>query len=280
MKNNIKSVLLFYRPDNIKAHLWAKKIKTWIKNRYSKIVFTDKNPQAVIALGGDGALLEAARTYQKTGALIIGLNLGHVGFLASVRKPKDFLPQLKKFFDGDYSVTERMMLQTTVNRKGKSVYTANVLNDVVAQNPFSVVEIEVLIGGHSAQFIRGTGVLVSTATGSTAFNLSAHGPIVMPDIHCMIVTELLDHNIPTPSIVVKPDKAIKLKILDFRPHGLLTNTETKEPADVLLSADGEKAFPLKKGDEILVEQSSQHIRFVELEKNYFLKSIREKFSFK
>jgi NAD+ kinase len=279
MKNGTK-VLLFYRNENKRARLWAKRIKAWIKNHYPKVRFVESKPQVVIALGGDGAILEAARTYQKDNALILGLNLGQIGFLASVRKSKNFLPELKKFFNGDYSTTQRMMLQVSVYRKNKIVYLANILNDVVVQNPFGIAEIEVLIGGYSTQFIRGTGVLVSTATGSTAFNLSAHGPIVMPDIHCMIITELLDHNIPTPSIVIKPDKVVKIKILDFRSHGLLFNKKTKQPADVLLSADGGEMFSLEKGDEVKITSSSQLVSFVELEKNYFLKSIQEKFSFK
>jgi NAD+ kinase len=280
MKNKNKKVLIFYRSDNKQAYLWASKIKRWIKKYYPEIKITESKPNIVIALGGDGSMLEASKLYGNSEVLIIGLNLGKVGFLTSVRKTRDFFPQLKKFFEGDYSIVERMMLEVNLIRKGKIIFSADILNDVVIQNPLGVVEIEVFVGNHPIQYIRGSGVLVSTATGSTAFNLSAHGPIVMPDIQCMIVTELLDHDIPTPSIVIKPNQTIRIKIIHFREHGALINANSKEPADVLLSCDGEKAISLKKGDEIKIEKSPRTVKFVELEKNYFFRSIKEKFFFK
>ena len=282
--NNLKSAAFFYRPQNKNAARWAKKIEAWLKKNYPAVKLVLKKPQVLIVLGGDGAILEAARKYQKSsksdGPIIVGLNLGRVGFLASVRSPKKFLAGLDNFFSGKYQITERLMLETVVRRKGKNVFKVNALNDVVLQNLISVSEIEVNIGHHPIQYIRGTGVLVATATGSTAYNLSAHGPIVMPSIKCFIVSELLDHNIPTPSIVVEASEEIKLKITDFRPHGFFSLTKTGKPVDMILSADGSIFFPLKKGDVVLIKQSPYSAKFADLEKNYFFKSLQEKFTFK
>jgi len=259
---------------------WALKINNFIKKSHSNIKADSYKPDAVIVLGGDGTILEAARKYQKINSTIIGLNLGTVGFLASVRKEKDFLASLTRFFRGKYHIVERMMITSEVRRGGKTVFSGDALNEIVVKNPLGMVELQAKIEGHPVQDIRGTGILVSTATGSTAYNLSAHGPIVMPNIKCLVVTELLDHSIPTPSIVVKHDNKISIKVLSFKKRGLLSLSKTGKKIDVLLSVDGESVFPLEAGDEISIQSSPHLVRFAELEKHYFFKSLEEKFGFR
>lgn len=274
----MKNICIFYRPDNPLAERWASKISKWLENRNLAAQAFSKNAHTVIVLGGDGTILEAARKYPD--ATILGLNLGHVGFLAAVRNPKNFLPALDKFFKGKYWIIKRMMLEAAVIRKGKRVLTAAALNDIAIQNPLGLVELGVEIENHPIQYIQGTGALISTATGSTAYNLSAHGPIIMPNIECMVLTELLDHNIPTPSMVINKDEEISIKIINFRRRELLSIAKTKEPFDVLLAADGEKIFPLENKDIVVVRRSKKLIKFAEMEKNYFFKSLQEKFAFK
>ena len=282
-KKDIGTVGFFHRNDNKEAILWAKKISNWIKINYPKIKITGSKPQVLIALGGDGSILEAARKYENnslsSGPIIIGLNLGHIGFLASIREPKKFLPDLKRFFDGKYVVSERIMIKASVRRKGKIVFESNVLNEVVIQNLLGISEIDVRIESHPLQRIKGTGVLVATATGSTAYNLSAHGPIIMPQMECFIINEILDHNIPTPSIIVDSNKKISMRVVFFRNRGIL-NLSNKKSVDMVLVSDGEKIFPLKIGDVILARRSPQCVRFAELEEHYFFKSLQEKFAFK
>jgi len=275
----IKSISLFYRDDNPDAVQWAKKIGTWLRAKHPGVRIVTEKPQAVIVLGGDGTILAAAKKYRHTNAVILGLNMGHVGFLASVRKQNQFLPSLDQFVKGNYSIAKRMMLHASVLREGKTIFEALSLNDIALQNILGIVEIRVTIEGHHVQYIRGSGVLVSTATGSTAYNLSAHGPIVMPNIKCLIITEIMDHNIPTPSIVVKHNKRVHLRITSFRKRGLLSVSKTGEAVDVVLVSDGETIFPLQKKDEIIVRRSSRLVQFAELEKNYFFRSLQEKFAF-
>ncbi len=279
MKNNQKRVSIFYRSDNTKVIPWENKIRAWIKSKHPEIRFDDKKPNIVITLGGDGTILEAARVYKHCNPLFIGLNLGHVGFLASIRTPKEFLSGLDLLFHNKYHITKRMMLAAKVIRKGKTVMETTALNDIVAQNLLNVSEIEVWIDNHMVQEIRGTGVLVATGSGSTAYNLSLHGPIVTPDIKCFIITELLDHNTPTPSMVVKKNKTIKIKIKDFRQIGSLTMTKTGEPVDMLLATDGTVSEPLLPGDEIIITKAKKMIKTAEIEEDYFFKSVKSKFSF-
>lgn len=278
MLNEGTTVSFLYRPDNNVALVWEKKITRWLNKNYPQVKIVNKGGKLIVVLGGDGTILEVARKYQNHGSIILGLNLGQVGFLASIRDEKDFISGLDKFFKGQYRVVKRMMIRTNIVRNNKIVFTANALNEVVVQNLLGVVELEVRIDGDPIQNIRGTGALVSTATGSTAYNLSAHGPLLMPDIEGFIVTELLDHNIPSPSIVVKKDKTIQIKVVSFRERGLVSISQTGEKADVVLMTDGSSIFPLKEKDVINIARSSRLINFVELEKNYFFKSLQEKFN--
>ncbi|MEK7191891.1 MAG: NAD(+)/NADH kinase [Patescibacteria group bacterium] len=258
----------FYYPENKKAAAWAKKMQIWMNSKQPSIEFTNEKPKFLIVLGGDGAILEAARKYQGQDVTIVGFNLGHVGFLASVRKSKDFLAGLNNLLKGKYHITKRLMMSAMVERKGKAVFSTNAMNDVVVQSTLSIVELEADIQGYPIQYVRGSGLLVATATGSTGYNLSAHGPIIMPDIECFIITELLDHNIPTPSVVVKRDQEITIKILNFR------------KPNVVISADGSDPFPLQAGDVIKIRRSPRLVKFAEFEKNYFFKSLQEKFAFR
>lgn len=268
------------RPGNKPAALWKKKITAWLKNRYPGVTVTGRRPQALVVLGGDGTILEAAKRYQTTRPAILGLNMGHVGFLASVRDEKNFLAALDKLLRGKYWTANRIMAEAEVIRDKRAILSATALNEIMVHNPLGMVRVEVAIQGHPVQYIQGTGALVATPTGSTGFNLSAHGPIVVPDMDCLILTEVLDHNIPTPSIVVKGDQIITLKVLDFRQRGVLSVSKTGRPVDVVMTADGQAPFALLKNDRIVVKRSKHAVTFVELEKNYFFNSLREKFGFR
>lgn len=282
-----KTYHIFYH-SNERALSWAVKIDSFIKKKFPRCKKNEKKPEVVIVLGGDGTILEAGRKYHELGSVILGLNLGNIGFLASVRDEKDFLKSLETFFQDKSGLIERMMLSAQVKRKNKIVFKTEALNEVVIKNLLGLVELEANIAGHPVQHIRGSGLLVATATGSTAYNLSAHGPIVMPDIKCFIVTELLDHSIPSPSLVVKYSNTINISVVSYRERGLISLSKTLrldsgqagKKIDVLLVADGESIFPLEEKDEVIITSSPHLIKFAELEKNYFFKSLQEKFGFK
>ena len=278
MNSQLLKINFFYRQRNKVALIWANKIKDNIKKKYPQISFIAKNPDVLFVLGGDGTILEAARRYHhKNNPMLFGLNLGDVGFLASVRDSKNFVKSVNQFLSGKFSLSERIILNAQVLRGDKNVFNGEALNEVVAQSILGMVDLEVMIGGTNIRKIRGSGVLVATATGSTAFNLSAHGPIVMPDIKCLIMTEIMDHNVPTPSIVVKYNEEVTVKINGFRQKGVLSISNGKKKADVVLVADGDKIFPLQKGDIIKIKSSDHLVKFAEIEKGYFFKSLKDKF---
>lgn len=273
----------------LEAEKLKKKLTEWLKKHYPKIQLLKENslpktkklsPDLLIVLGGDGTIIEAAQKYQRFNPLIFGLNLGHVGFLASVRDRKNFISGLRKVIRQKFHTFPRLMIKAVLMRRGKNIFSTYAMNDITIQSLFGMVDLRVSIASHPIQFIHGNGVLVSTATGSTAYNLSAHGPIVMPDIKCMILTELMDHGIPTPSMVVKRTQTITIEIENFRKKDRFLIRESGDMADVILAADIERVVALKKGDKIIIKKSDRFARFVELEKNYFFKSLQEKFTFR
>ncbi|GEM_PF-902726 len=286
--NDFKKIIIHYRSDVKKAREWHDKISEWIKLHYPETKITkssdtlkDKHiaPDVVIVLGGDGTILEAARKYHKWNPLIVGFNLGHVGFLASVREESMFIKSLELLFKKKYKADPRLMISASLLRKNKVIAELDAANEILIQHLLGMVQLKVEIEQYPFQYISGNGVLISTASGSTALNLSAHGPIVMPNIKCFIVTELLDHNLPTPSVIVKRNNTITVTVEDYRKQNKFIINKTKKTADVILSADGESIIPLRKNDRIVIRESKYQIRIAEMEKNYFLKSVQEKFSF-
>ena len=170
------------------------------------------------------------------------------------------------------------MLSILVERKGRNIFFSEALNEVVIQNPLGMVDLEARAGGTIIKQFRGSGVLVATATGSTAYNLSAHGPVIMPTIKCMVMTEIMTHEIPSPSVIFKYGQKINIEIKGFRQRGLMAINRKK--IDVILITDGGEPVPIEEGDVIHVESSPHLVKFVELENNYFFKSLKEKFGFK
>lgn len=280
VSQTIATFHLFYHFPNNLAVKWAEKITPFIKEKFPALKKEANKPDLVIVLGGDGTILEAARKYHEQGSVILGLNLGQVGFLASVREEGNFLLALTKFFRGKFAIVERMMLLAQVQRKRKIVFATEALNEVVVKNPLGMVELEAKIADHPVKHVQGTGLLVATATGSTAYNLSAHGPLIVPDLKCFVITELFDHSIPSPSLVVNYHQTIEVNVVSFRKREMISLVRTNQKFDVLLVADGEAIFPLQEKDEVIIKSSPHLVKFAELEKNYFFKSLQEKFGFK
>jgi NAD+ kinase len=239
-----------------------------------------ENPDIVIILGGDGSIAEAVRKYINIDTLFVGFNMGNVGFLASVRDKESFASSMHRILAGDYIISERMIVEAKVYRAEKQINSAIGINEAAIQNITGVVDLDIDVNGTYIQHIRGGGMLVSTSSGSTAYNLSSDGPIVVPSIKCMIINELLDHNTPTPSLIVDEHDTVSIHVKNFRERHELLSAKTHEYIDTGLFLDGVLIETLQVGDIIKVSKYKKYIRIVELERGYFLESIREKFNFK
>ncbi len=203
-----------------------------------------------IVLGGDGTLLAAARMLEPARIPLLGVNLGRLGFLTEI-EVEDLYPRLEGFLQGDYFLDQRVMLEATVHRAGLEVARFAALNDVViSKGPFArIVHLETFINDILVETYPADGLIISTPTGSTAYSLSAGGPIVNPGLDVLILTPICPHTLYARSLVIGKDE--KVKVSPVNPQTQLT-----------LTLDGQEGYPLRVGDQVVVEQSTRVVKLM------------------
>lgn len=213
-----------------------------------------KTADIVLALGGDGTILRAARTYPKTP--ILGFNLGGLGYLSSVEE-KDFDAALGMLAKGRYKIATRTTLKVVGTRKGRKVI-AYALNDVVVMRERTghALILDVTCRGHAATRYMADGIIVATPTGSTAYSLAAGGPVLMPDSAAFVITPMSPHALGVRPIVVSD--AVTLTITP--------RTRENRPIEkVGVYADGESALSVVADESIVISKAPQGVKFIELE---------------
>ncbi|NLY18309.1 MAG: NAD(+)/NADH kinase [Clostridiaceae bacterium] len=216
-------------------------------------VFAMENSDFVISLGGDGTLLRTARTIFKYDIPVLGINLGTVGFLAEVEK-NEIEKAIERLSKGDFKLKNRMVLSALVDRNGETVYKSIALNDVVVSRDglSRIIRLKVLVDGQFIDSFPGDGVIISTPTGSTAYTLSAGGPIVQPDMRLMITTPICPHILYSRSFITSPEKELSLSVNDDYPDS------------ATMTLDGQEGFNIVAGDRITIRQADKDIRFVSI----------------
>ncbi len=218
----------------------------------------------VVVLGGDGSILETVRAFAADGVPIAGINLGHLGFL-TLDEPKNAIFTLKKLKSGKFRIENRMMLQAIVRRQGKKVFRGIALNDIVVQKGtmLRVINIDVSISGNKVNTYHGDGLIFSTPTGSTAYSLSAGGPIVPPWVNVMVVCPLNCHTLNARPVITSDSERLIAK---------LSCVHSK----VDLVMDGQEGFRLQDGDEIEVGRAQELGRIVVFRSRNFFQVLRKK----
>jgi NAD+ kinase len=223
-------------------------------------------PELVIVLGGDGTLLSVGRIFATTGTPLLSVNLGTLGFLTEVRL-SELYATLESWCQDCHMIEHRAMLRTELWRGGQKHSEYDALNDIVvtkgeiARMGDFAVELD---GKMVAQF-RADGVIVSTPTGSTAYNLAANGPILTPNVDAMVVTPICPHLLTLRPIVVRGDA-----YLTVRAEGI--------PNLALLTVDGQRAVELCVDDEIRCHKSPHTVNLVRLKEGGFFEALRTKLS--
>lgn len=211
-----------------------------------------------VVLGGDGTLLGAARKTMPYKLPLLGINLGHLGFLAEVHEgdPSDALRRLAR---GEYSVEERTMVNVEIIRKGLVVGEYSGLNDVVINKGgmSRLIELDLYIGDEFLGRFPGDGLIIATPTGSTAYSLSAGGPLVSPDLDVLVATFICPHVLFSRSIVVKGDGKLRVIVQSCNEEAVLT-------------VDGQVYVRMERGDEVRAKKSVYTTLFIRLrEKNFY-----------
>ncbi len=218
----------------------------------------------IIVLGGDGTLLSIARLIGARGTPILGVNLGSLGFLTEVTLDEMY-PLLEEILRGEMIIDERGMLETSVQRAGKEVAMYTVLNDVVINKGAlaRMILMETRVGGRYLNTYRADGLIISTPTGSTAYSLSAGGPIVYPTVGAVIISPICPHTLTNRPIVVPDDTTIEV-------------TLRTENEDVLVTLDGQEGHPLKYMDTVVIKKTKGTTRLILSPKKDYYQILRQK----
>lgn len=224
------------------------------------------NSDFIIVLGGDGTLLNIARQSACYDVPLFGINLGHLGFLTEV-EAEEMFPALEKLIKGEYEIEKRMMLEATVETDNIEKERSVALNDIgITKGPFSrIIRLGIYINDNFVDLYSADGVVISSPTGSTAYSLSAGGPIVSPDVEVMIITPICPHILHSRSIVVSNNDEVKVEICN-------NNTE------VMLTIDGQQGYKLKAGDIVTVRQAKCYTNLIKLRDRNFFQVLRKKIS--
>ena len=218
-----------------------------------------------LVIGGDGSILRANFLAAPLGVPILGINMGRLGFLSELEPGETDL--LSKLIEGQYSIETRMMLAVSIRRAGECVFEAQALNDVCVNRAAGskILSMDILADEQFLARFRSDGVIVSTPTGSTAYSLSAGGPIIEPTLENMTLTPICAHGLYAKSFVLAPQRRIRLVLTDS--HG------------AALSPDGRTGFPIESGDEICIAQSPYFTRLVRIKGKNVFEIIRDKLNY-
>lgn len=228
-----------------------------------------KDTECVIVLGGDGTLIQAARALSETGVLLFGINIGTLGYLMEVDLEQAY-PSIDKLIADDYITENRMILQGEVYRNGKIIYSDRAVNDIVLNRLGSlrIINFEIYVNDEYLITYPADGLIIATPTGSTAYNLSAGGPIVRPQTESIVMTPVCPHVLNKSSVIFGGED-----ILEIRLNAPKTKVEER-----VVTFDGSEYINLITGDRIVIKKSSLSAKIARIEKHNFLQVLRSKLS--
>lgn len=229
--------------------------------------YSDQQVDMAIVLGGDGTILRAAEVLWEKPAPILGVNLGHVGFMAEAEK-SDLEETLDLVLAGKYSIRERTTLNVSVMQDGKEVFSSWALNEVALEKSARerMIEVVLEVEKRPLSSFGCDGVLVSTATGSTAYAFSAGGPVVWPNLEAFVVVPISAHALFSRPFVIDPDSPVAIEVLQ------------RSPGSGFISCDGRRTFNLGPGARVEITKGSKPVKMVALSDEPFADRLVRKFN--
>jgi len=276
------------KPGLVEARDTLAEVEQWLADRRIPAVWSDaaavlmapgprvvadhdqlaRQVDLVLVLGGDGTLLAMADAIAQAelDIPILGVNFGSLGFLTEVTHPELFA-SLEAVVDGRATHDERMMLRATAQRAGRPITTHVALNDIVfARTALSrMIDLAVWVGDQFVASVRADGLIVATPTGSTAYNLSAGGPIVHPSMQAVLLTPIAPHTLTNRPIVIPADRGVRV-----------ASTSANAGAEIYVTLDGQTGFALHEGDEVLIAPAPRPFRLVRASTRSYFEVLRQK----
>jgi len=222
------------------------------------------NSDLLLVLGGDGTMLNAARLVEEKGVPILGVNMGGLGFLTEATVDQLY-PTLERVFSNEFYLEERMMMRARVHRHGEHVAHGTVLNDVVVGKGMlsRMVELQIMVNGRLVTRLRGDGLIVSTPTGSTAYSLSAGGPITHPSVQALLLTPISPHTLTHRPLLIPSD-------------GELEVTLTSKEEGAMTTLDGQVGIAITQGDTVVIRASDHLTKLIRFHDRTYYDVLRMK----
>jgi NAD+ kinase len=271
-------IALFPNSSKPQSYDLAKGIQNFLEDKKVTVVTEDSECEKIhakplssvdldeidfmISMGGDGTILSLSRKYGKLKAGILGINLGHLGFMADI-PITDIYPSLTDLLNKKYQIHERLMLES-LSPDNKILYAGNDFVIHRAQN-HSLIELSVHINGVYLNSFLADGIIIATPTGSTAYSLAAGGPILSPNLAAFVITPICAHTISNRPIVLTPENTVQIQYLS-----------KYDPVKVW--ADGIEYFTLSSGKIAVIKKSAQVFRLVSLDRHDYFATLRSKLS--
>ena len=223
-----------------------------------------KVADVIITIGGDGTIIRYAKAAAKYNKPVLGINAGRMGYLANLEQNE--LELISKLKGGNYFTERRMMLSVNVVENGQTVGEYTALNDAVITSGFisRIIDVSANVAGDSIRY-RADGIIISTPTGSTAYSMSAGGPIIDPLMQSMCITPICSHSLAAKPILMSANSTIKLKAF------------SKKRTEIFLTVDGRKVCSVKPYTEIYIKKSPEFVQLIRLNNRSFYKTLSYKF---
>lgn len=218
----------------------------------------------IIVIGGDGTIIHAAKHAVDSNKPLLGINVGRLGFMAGLEMSE--LSQLERLKDGNYNIEERMLLEC-VHHSSESQNKYLALNDIVVSNGAlsRIVDLDISCDERYIMSYRADGVIISTPTGSTAYSLSAGGPIIEPSINCISLTPICPHSLLSRTVIFKKENVITVRGSKLNCH------------PIYITVDGETGANLKKQDFVEIRRSDKTVKLITLKDKSFYEVLSNKF---
>ncbi|MBN1352327.1 NAD(+)/NADH kinase [candidate division KSB1 bacterium] len=231
--------------------------------RWMSIEKVAQTAQIIIAFGGDGTILGTARSIGKSGIPILGVNLGRLGFLAEI-SPEELFQRIEEILNDNYGIIERSVLQASI-KSGKGYQKVYALNDIVVEKGYysGLIQLDVFIDEEYLNRYRCDGVIISSPTGSTAYSLSAGGPILENAVKAMIINPICPHSLGARPVVISDEREVKV-------------AACSKASTIMLSSDGQFSRPLAPGDEVTIRKAEYSLKWVKCFGKSFYDVLRTK----
>jgi NAD+ kinase len=275
-----KNLSILYKENDNLAIETALKVQDWIVKKGSDCklfhsvgefstfshseIMTIQNSDALLVLGGDGTMLAVSRIVEGKKIPIIGINMGSLGFITEIPR-SDMFVCLEQIFEGNYEIEERSMVNAEVFRDNQIITKYLGLNDMVIGKGImaKIADFELIINDIYVSTIKADGIIISTPTGSTAYNLSAGGPILYPTLKGLVFTPICPHTLSVRPVVLPDDFVIDIVISSYS-------------KDIFLTIDGQIGFPLNKNDKVRCKVAQEKTYLIAPAGRDYFRVLREK----